>query len=191
MTVLLLCRHGRTDWNDQGRYQGQTDVPLNAVGRQQARLLAELLRREPISAIYASDLSRAAETAAEIARHHDLPVHLDARLREINQGRWEGLTVAQIMARDAELHRRWERAPLHVRLPEGESIQDVRERVLSWLRDAVGRHGGGLICVVTHKVVLTVLRCELTGEPLDEALRHLPPNASYERVPLPEGWPRR
>jgi len=185
VTALILCRHGRTTWNDEGRYQGQTDVPLNPVGWQQARFLAQTLRSESIGAIYSSDLSRAADTAAEIARFHALPVHRDPRLREIHQGRWEGLTVAQIRERDAELHSRWEADPLAVTLPGGESIDDVRRRALAAMCDIIRWHSGSLICLVTHKVVLTIMRCALTGDPLDQALRRLPPNASFEYVPVP------
>lgn len=185
MTALILCRHGRTDWNDAGRYQGQTDVPLNAEGWRQARFLAEALRSEQISAIYTSDLSRAADTAVEIAYFHELPVHRDPRLREINQGRWEGLTVAEIRARDAELHRRWEAEPQSVTLPGGESVADVKKRALAALDEMLARHTG-LICLVTHKVVLTVIRCALTSAPLDQALRRLPANASVERIEVPD-----
>ena len=190
MTAVILCRHGRTDWNDLGRYQGQTDVPLNEEGWRQARALAQLLRAEPLDAVYSSDLARAADTAREIARLHELAVRTDARLREIDQGRWEGLTVAEIHARDADLHRRWESAPLAVTLPGGESIAEGRQRALAALRDIVGRHPGGLICLVTHKVVLTILRCELTGDPLEPALRRLPANASFERVQVPASFGR-
>jgi broad specificity phosphatase PhoE len=185
VTALILCRHGRTDWNDDGRYQGQTDVPLNLVGWQQARFLAQTLRGEPISAVYSSDLARAADTAAEIARFHGLAVNRDPRLREIDQGRWEGLTMAEIRQQDTELHSRWELEPLAVRPPGGESVEDVRRRALAALRDLVRRHRGGLVCLVAHKVVLTIIRCELTGDPLERALRRLPDNASSERVAVP------
>lgn len=182
VTSLILCRHGRTDWNEAGRYQGQTDVPLNALGRRQAKFLAQTLRSEPIAAVYASDLSRAAETAAEIARYHALEVRLDPRLREIDQGRWEGLTLAEILQQDAALHARLEADPLTVRRPGGESVQDVSQRVVAVLEEIEHEQPDGLVCVVSHKVALTVLRCELTGEPLAPALRRLPPNAGFERV---------
>jgi broad specificity phosphatase PhoE len=190
LTALILCRHGRTDWNDLGRYQGQTDVPLNAEGRQQAHALAETLVSEPITAVYASDLSRAAETAEEIARRHNLSVRCDSRFREINQGRWEGLTVAQIRETDADIHDLWDARPLEVTLPGGESIDNVRRRAMAGVRDIVRREAGGLICLVTHKVVLTIIRCELTGDPLEEALRHLPGNASFEKIEVPEDFER-
>ena len=185
MTALILCRHGRTDWNDIGRYQGQTNVPLNDEGRRQAAALAELLRAEPLDAVYSSDLARALDTAAAIARLHGLTVQPDARLREIDQGRWEGLTVPEIHARDAKLHAQWEAAPLTVRLPGGESVRDVEQRALAAVREVVARYPDGLVCFVTHKVVLTVIRCALTGQPLEPALRRLPSNASFERVEVP------
>lgn len=186
MTSLILCRHGRTDWNEQGRYQGQTDTPLNAEGRRQASVLAELLRDEPIAAIYASDLARAADTAVAIARLHGVRVRRDPRLREIYQGEWEGLTAAEIRLRYAELLDCWEAAPLGITLPGGESIADVQRRSIAALREILARHGPEMVCIVTHKVTLTVIRCELTGEPLEPALRRLPPNASFEVLEIPE-----
>jgi broad specificity phosphatase PhoE len=185
MAALILCRHGRTDWNDLGRYQGQTDVPLNDLGRKQAEFLAQTLRAESLSAVWSSDLARASETAVAIARLQGLQVRQDARLREIDQGRWEGLTVPQIRERDAVLHDLWESSPLEVTLPGGESIDQVRRRTLAAVCDAIRERPDGLICFVTHKVVQTIVRCELTGEPLERALRRLPANASFERVDVP------
>jgi probable phosphoglycerate mutase len=186
VTALILCRHGRTDWNEQGRYQGQTDVLLNEVGRRQAKFLAETLRSEPIAAVFASDLARAVETARDIATVHGLRVSRDRRLREIDQGRWEGLTVPEIRERDASLHTRWEAEPLSVRLPDGESVDDVRKRSLAALYDIVRTFPDQLVCLVSHKVVMTILRCELTGESLEPALRRFPGNASFERVEVPD-----
>jgi broad specificity phosphatase PhoE len=187
VTALLLCRHGQTDWNELGRYQGQTDVPLNAMGWDQARRLAALLAMEPLVAVFASDLSRAADTAREIARFHDLEVQADARLREINQGSWEGLTIEEIRRQDPDLLNWWERHPLQVTLPGGESIGDVQARALPLVDEIARSYPEGLVCVVSHKVVITVIRCALTGDPLEAALRHLPANASFERIELATG----
>jgi broad specificity phosphatase PhoE len=187
LTELLLCRHGRTEWNVLGRYQGQTDVPLNAEGREQARLLALELRDLPIDAVYASDLSRSVDTATAIADLHGLTVVQDARLREINLGRWEGQTVAEIRRGDAALLDLWQAAPREVTLPGGESLEDVRERAIALVQEIVALYPRGLVCIVSHKVVQTIIRCELTGEDLDAALRLLPANASFEQVPVPDG----
>src|SRR4029078_6301282 len=92
MATLLLVRHGETDWNAPGRLQGHTDRPLNDYGRRQARELADRLGDDGIAAIYASDLSRAKETAEIVGARLGLPVVIDADLRERNWGSWEGLT---------------------------------------------------------------------------------------------------
>src|SRR5690242_8696605 len=92
MATLLLVRHGETDWNAEGRLQGQTDRPLNEYGRRQARELAERLAGDGVVAIYASDLSRAKETAEIVGGRLGLPVVVDPDLRERNWGTWEGLT---------------------------------------------------------------------------------------------------
>src|SRR5690348_1398191 len=96
MTWLLLARHGETDWNREGRWQGHADVALNDRGREQARELATQLVNEPIDAIVSSDLRRAHETALIIAEVKRLPVATDAGLREIDVGSWSGLTPEEI-----------------------------------------------------------------------------------------------
>lgn len=102
---FCLVRHGQTDWNLEGRYQGQSDVPLNQTGRAEAQSLAGRLKGKSFAAIHTSDLQRARETAEIIAEVLTLPVTLEPLLREINQGEWEGQFVEAIKARFAEL---WE-----------------------------------------------------------------------------------
>jgi broad specificity phosphatase PhoE len=90
VTTLLLVRHGETDWNAEGRLQGHTDMPLNDLGRRQARALADELAGDGIEAVYSSDLARASETAEIVAERLGLPVGLDPDLREKDWGTWEG-----------------------------------------------------------------------------------------------------
>src|SRR6185437_15592133 len=99
MTTLLIARHGETDWNREGRWQGWADPPLNDTGRAQAKQLAGELRDTPFDAVYSSDLRRAFETAEILAAPHDIPVVADPGLREIDVGSWSGLTRAEIDAR--------------------------------------------------------------------------------------------
>ena len=99
MTTILLARHGETEWNREGRWQGWADPPLNDAGRAQARTLAEELRTIPFDAVYASDLRRARETAVIVAAPHAVPVLTDAGLREIDVGSWSGLTRREIEER--------------------------------------------------------------------------------------------
>jgi broad specificity phosphatase PhoE len=134
VTTLLLVRHGETDWNAEGRLQGQTDRPLNEFGRSQARALAEELDGERYDAIYSSDLARARETAEIVGERLDVPVVLDPELREKDWGTWEGLTAVE---RDRVEF-------------VGESTEEHRQRILHALERIAERHPDGRVLVVTH-----------------------------------------
>jgi broad specificity phosphatase PhoE len=135
VTTLLLVRHGETDWNADGRLQGQTDRPLSDFGRSQAQRLAGELESEEIEGIYSSDLSRARETAEIVGQRLGLPVALDPELREKDWGTWEGLTAVE---RDRVEF-------------VGESTEAHQERMLRALRWISDRHpGSGCVLVVTH-----------------------------------------
>src|SRR6476661_3313571 len=135
MTTLLLVRHGETDWNADGRLQGQTDRPLSDFGRRQALQLAEELAEEELEAIYSSDLARARETAEIVAERFGLPVVLDPDLREKDWGTWEGLNAVE---RDRVEF-------------VGESTEAHQGRMLGALRRIAERHPGDRrVLVVTH-----------------------------------------
>jgi broad specificity phosphatase PhoE len=184
MTSLLVCRHGTTDWNIEGRYQGQSDVPLNQQGLQQAEALAEELALNPIDAIYASALQRAWRTAEATARRHNLPIKRDARLNEVNLGIWEGLTRAEIVAAYAEEHTFWVEHPLEARPPGGESIDEVRLRVRNVLLDIGFAWPDGSVMIVTHKVTMNIIESLTTGQPLEEVLQVFPVNGSVIRLEM-------
>jgi probable phosphoglycerate mutase len=147
MTTLLLVRHGETDWNAEGKLQGHTDRPLNAYGRRQAQTLADRFAGEPIDALYASDLSRARETAEILGAKLGLAVAVDPDLREKNWGNWEGLTSDE---------------RLNV-VYEGETSADHRERTLRAVQRIVQRHPGKRIVVVTHGGSLRRLQAFVSG----------------------------
>ena len=134
MTALLLVRHGETDWNADGRLQGQTDRPLSDFGRRQAQRLADELADEELEAIYASDLSRARQTAEILGGRLGLAIVLDPDLREKDWGTWEGLTAIE---RDRVEF-------------VGESTEAHQERILRALSRIAERHPGGRVLVVTH-----------------------------------------
>lgn len=186
MTTIILCRHGETDWNREGRYQGRTDVPLNERGRQQARELADRLAKRRIDAVYSSTLARAYETALEIARVHGRPVRRDPRLDEIDQGLWEGLRRDEIARRHPRELSAWQHHPIDLRLPEGETLEEVRVRVRAALDDIMLLHEGKVVCIVAHSVSMAVVKHELQGLSLAEALATLPANASWECIHVPE-----
>jgi broad specificity phosphatase PhoE len=182
VTSIILCRHGQTDWNNQGRYQGRTDVPLNARGREQARQLARELADERVDVVYSSTLERAYDTALEIARVHGLDVRRDPRLDEIDQGSWEGLRRDEIALRHPTELAAWQHHPIDLRLPGGETLDEVRLRVRDALDDMMMLHEGKVVCLVAHSVSMAVVKHELQGLTLREALASLPANASWERI---------
>jgi 2,3-bisphosphoglycerate-dependent phosphoglycerate mutase len=181
-TELLLVRHGQTDWNLEGRYQGKSDVALNEAGRRQAERIAEDLAARRIDAIYSSALSRSLETARAIAARHGLEAIPDPRLNEIDQGEWEGVVVTEIAERHPELFAQWGRDPRGVRPPGGESIREVHDRVIGAVEQIARRHPGGTVCLVSHKTAIVVIRSHYRGLDLPEQMGSMPGNASWESI---------
>jgi broad specificity phosphatase PhoE len=185
MTEWILVRHGVTEWNQDGRYQGQSDSALSDEGCAQAEDLARSLASRHVEAIFSSDLQRARHTAEEIARPHGLPVRLDTRLREIGLGDWEGMLVTDITARYPGEWRAIMRDPLHARAPGGESVDEVAQRAMACLRDVAARHPSGPVILVTHGLTMACIMLLMEGLPLELARQRIPPNcAAIELV-----WP--
>jgi probable phosphoglycerate mutase len=155
MTWLLLVRHGETDWNREGRWQGHADVPLNELGRAQARELAQWMAGETIDVIVSSDLKRAHETALILAEAKRLPVTTDPGLREIDVGRWSGLTPDEIA-----------RCFPGMTHHDGETNEQHLARVIDAFRRIVGEHAGKRILIVSHGKTLRVIRRHAAGRPV-------------------------
>ncbi len=148
MTTILLARHGETDWNREGRFQGHADPPLNETGRAQATELAAELEGVELTAVYSSPLRRAVETAAVVAAEHGLePVAVDA-LREVDVGSWQGLTRAEIEARFPEQFARW--LDYDQGWEDGESYEAMGRRGVAVLLELAAAHEGERILAVTH-----------------------------------------
>lgn len=168
---LVVWRHGRTAWNDAGRFQGHTDTPLDDVGHAQSRAAARALALVRPALVVSSDLSRAAATAAYLG----LPVTLDARLREIDVGEWGGLSRPEIEERFPETYAGWLRGD-DVRREGGETVDEVAARAV----EAVTEHlaavaPGGPLVVVSHggtsrALVLALLGLPASARPLFGAL---------------------
>jgi glucosyl-3-phosphoglycerate phosphatase len=148
-TRLILWRHGNTDWNSENRVQGQTDVPLNELGRRQAAQAAPKLAALRPDAIVASDATRAADTAAALAELTGLPVRHDVRLRERFYGQWQGLTMTEIGERFPDEHARW-RAGAPSPGCGIESLDDMGKRMVEVLQEAADATPGGLTVLATH-----------------------------------------
>ncbi len=178
MTELWLVRHGQTDWNLEGRYQGQSDVPLNATGLAQAADLAASLDGRHFDALYASDLARAYQTAQVIAARLGLPVHTDTRLREINQGEWQGRTLDEIKG----IYNEGAQAthvtidPVTARAPGGESVWEVSQRMAQAADDITRTYPHGAVLVVGHGLALATLFCQAENIPLSQVYAHIPEN---------------
>lgn len=160
MTTLLLVRHGETDWNRDGRWQGQSDTKLNAVGRAQARELAGEL--DGVDVVYASDLARARETAELIADEQGLQVSVDQRLNERGFGAWEGLTTAEIEVAFRDAHERW-LAGNDPGADDAEPFDAFAERVASFLDEVLARHPDETVLVVAHGGSIRVIHALASG----------------------------
>jgi probable phosphoglycerate mutase len=165
MVRLLLIRHAATAWTAQGRFQGQTDVPLSPHGRRQVAALAQRLRAETLHMLYASDLQRAWETAQAIATPHALHVHAEPRLREMAFGCWEGLAYAEMQQRDAEGLATWERDQLHSAPPGGETLLQMMERVRAAYVSILEAGPDKTVGLVAHGGTLQLLLCLALGLP--------------------------
>ena len=153
MTTILLARHGETDWNREGRWQGWADPPLNETGRAQARTLATQLRETEFDAVYSSDLRRAYETAEIVAEPHGSAVIADAGLREIDVGSWSGLTHAELEVQFPNGDR-----------PDGETREEHAARVLAAVERIARAHPGERILLVTHGGTMRALRGHVSDE---------------------------
>ena len=163
MVRLLLVRHGETEWNAQGRYQGRSDVPLSEIGRQQALAARDRLAGEEIHAAYTSDLQRAWETAETILGPHGLSLYAEPRLREIYFGEWEGLTYDEIVHRYPKALAAWEADPVNVPPPGGEALSQVVTRVQAALSEIAAAHQDQTVLLVAHGGALQVLICLVLG----------------------------
>jgi probable phosphoglycerate mutase len=162
---LLLVRHGETDWNRQGRFQGQIDIPLNGNGHAQAAAAGDFLRRVRFDRAYSSSMARPRQTAEGILRHHPgVPLTSVSDLVEIGHGHWEGRLEQEIAAEWGDLLADWKRAPETVQMPEGETIHAVWERSLrGWNRIAAGLDAEETALVVAHDAVNKTILCALLG----------------------------
>jgi probable phosphoglycerate mutase len=184
---VLIARHGETDWNRQRRFQGQTDISLNALGRAQAKRLGDRLAGEAITAVYASDLSRASQTAHESAIRHGLPVVQDARLRERHFGVFEGNTYDDIELRFPEDYRRWQEREADFTIGHGESLRQVSARMTATLEELATRHRGERILVVTHGSALDLVYRMVNGLTLEQPRAWATPNAALNHLRFEAG----
>jgi broad specificity phosphatase PhoE len=166
--VVYLLRHARPVLpDDQKRYLGHSDPPLSAEGLEQARALADSLWFVPFTSAYSSDLRRARRTAEMILAGIGLPVHVDVHLREIDAGRWEGLTAEEARERSPQEADERDQRPIDFRFPGGESYRDLSDEVVPVFERILSEATGDVL-VVAHKGVNRVILCHCLGWPLEK-----------------------
>jgi probable phosphoglycerate mutase len=150
MRQVVLLRHGRTEWNATGRFQGQLDAPLDGIGKAQAEAAAIAVAPMQPDGLVSSDLSRAVDTASAVSAECGLEAAVDPRLREINLGDWQGLTRAEARARFSEEYARWQ-AGEDARRGGGETYAEVGARCVESINEWLDRLGpGSTLVAVTH-----------------------------------------
>lgn len=159
MERLYLIRHGETAWNRENRPQGISDVPLSDVGKRQARAVGEALSSEPLVALYASNLARARETAEAIGERHGLTVGPDPRLREMDQGVFEGQPIETVREQFADWLKTWIADPTNVRMPGGETLGEVQTRAWEAIAEIGREHPTGAVAVVAHNFTNVTIIC--------------------------------
>ncbi|MDP7286225.1 MAG: histidine phosphatase family protein [Dehalococcoidales bacterium] len=162
MTEIMLVRHGETEWNVGEVFRGRVDMELNETGTKQAEKLAEYLGNQRLKIIYSSPLQRALKTAEIIARQHKIEVTIAPGLIDFNYGQWQGLSHRKVKDRYKELYGEWINHPERVKIPDGENLEDVRQRTMAVVNDIITGHNGTVV-LVSHRVVNKVLICALLG----------------------------
>ncbi len=166
LRTLYMIRHGESEWNACHRIQGQLDSRLSALGRRQARALYRRLRSETFDAVYASDLSRAADTALIAMGRESSPI-LTAALREVSFGDWEGLTIDDVKRRYPEELQAFRRDPVNCRPATGESFDDLSSRVVGLLDYWHENHHRQVVAAFTHGGPVRAALIHLLGMPSD------------------------
>jgi len=162
MATIMLIRHGETDWNREEIFRGRADIDLNETGLRQAELLAQYLADVNITAVYSSPLKRALKTAEAISRYHSIKVEIATELTDFDYGDWQGLSHDTVKLKYKGLYNEWLKNPHMVKMPKGESLDDVRKRAVGLIDQAIAEHEG-TTALVSHRVIHKVIMCALLG----------------------------
>ena len=188
MMRLVLVRHGQTEWNADGRYQGQSNVALSALGRKQAASLAARFPMGSLDAIYSSDLDRARETAESVGKKFGVSVRLEPAFRELSFGDWEGLTYREISARWPKEAEKLFTAPDELKIPHGETFQELQKRALDKLNELYENHVDQTVGVFAHGAINKTILAGLMHIPLHYLWSLRQDNTAVNILRLDDGY---
>ncbi len=191
MTRIVLVRHGESEWHAGNRFAGRTDIGLTGKGRQQAEALAHWARTAGLTAVWSSPLRRARLTAEGAAHAAGLPLVLEERLLELDFGRGEGLTAAEMRAAFPEERAAFERDPVRHPLPGGEDPEAAAARGVAALQHIAASNPHGRSLVVAHSTLLRLVLCRLLCIPISHYRTVFPDFANGALTELhlrPRGW---
>lgn len=184
-TTFYIVRHGQSVANDLGIFLGQVDMDLTETGRKQAQITADHFKNQGIKpdAIYASDLSRAYNTARATAALWEMPIHTDVRLREINAGAWEGVPFEELPKRFPRSYTTWLQDIGNAKCDGGETAEDVQNRFIAALTDIAHANKDRTVFIFTHATPIRVFAAHCMGKTLDD-VKNIPwaSNASVTKA---------
>jgi broad specificity phosphatase PhoE len=182
VTIILIARHGQSDWNATRRWQGHADRPLTEKGREQGHALAARLAHIDLDAVYSSDLRRARDTAAVVAENQGLEVRELPELREVDVGSWSGLTRAEAEERFPEGFARWKQG--YPGWQDGETYEAMTDRVIAAVKEIAREHLDGRVLIVSHGGPIRAMHAEALGLDVHayRRLRPVEPNARLSAV---------
>ncbi|MEU7281157.1 histidine phosphatase family protein [Streptomyces sp. NPDC045431] len=189
MTDFILVRHGETEWHAENRYAGRTDVPLTELGHKQAATLAAWAAGQRLDAVLCSPLSRARLTAEPAATAVGLTPRVDERLYEVDFGRGDGLTRAEMAEEFPDALAAFLADPVAHHLPGGEDPAAAADRAIACLEEAARELPDGRVLVVAHSTLVRLVLCKLLGIPLARYRQVFPAleNGALTELRLPPG----
>ncbi|MFH1777982.1 MAG: histidine phosphatase family protein [Candidatus Omnitrophota bacterium] len=182
---LFLIRHGETNYNQQRKYCGFSDEPLNKTGKTQVKKLFCNIKNEEIDRVYASDLKRAVQSAQLIFPHRAVEQIVD--FREMNFGVFEGLTHDQILVKYPRLYNRWLKNPARVNIPKGENLKILDKRVNTRLAKIISQNQGKTIALVAHGGVVAVILCRVLNVGLEKFWQMIQRNTALNVIEYSNG----
>jgi phosphoserine phosphatase len=187
MFQILLIRPGTTEYDQQGRVQGTLDIPLCEDGRQEVDAMVNQLRDKPIAAVYSSPSQSAQQTAEALAATRDLKVKTVDQLENLNHGLWQGMLVSDVKAKQPKVYRQWQEQPETVCPPQGETLNDAKERVQGVLAKLMKKHKSeGLLAVVVPEPLASVFRKVLRQDDWGDLWHCSEAAAKWEMIDVPQ-----